>query len=87
MNPVLREGNSDRRAAKAVKGIRSQISPYDGSLVELTPNHMWLTWTAGDFYGSEKSIVMPKTDSLTDRISKAVASNLLAENISLKKAK
>ncbi len=32
VNPVLREGNSDRRAPASVKKLREETSPYDGCL-------------------------------------------------------
>lgn len=57
VNPVLREGNSDRRAPLAVKNF-SKKHPH--KLGAWTPDskaevaHM----SAGDFYGNEKSVVM-----------------------------
>jgi isocitrate dehydrogenase len=59
VNPVLREGNSDRRAPLAVKEYARKnpktvpLSPWEkGSKAHVA--HM----TSGDFYGNEKSIVM-----------------------------
>ncbi|MCL6619588.1 NADP-dependent isocitrate dehydrogenase [Thermomonas hydrothermalis] len=58
VNPVLREGNSDRRAPKAVKAY-ARTHPH--RLAAWTPDnqahvaHM----QEGDFYGSEQSCVMP----------------------------
>ena len=59
VNPVLREGNSDRRAAAAVKNYalknptkRVKLRPYDsssGAYVE----HM----KGGDFFSNEKSVI------------------------------
>ena len=57
VNPVLREGNSDRRAPLAVKNF-SKKNPH--KLGAWTPDskaevvHM----TCGDFYGNEKSVLM-----------------------------
>jgi isocitrate dehydrogenase len=57
VNPVLREGNSDRRAPLAVKNF-SKKNPH--KLGAWTPDsksevaHM----SGGDFYGNEKSVVM-----------------------------
>ncbi|MDH4262430.1 MAG: NADP-dependent isocitrate dehydrogenase [Spirochaetia bacterium] len=57
VNPVLREGNSDRRAAASVKHF-AQKNPH--KLAAWSPDskarvaHM----TGGDFYGSEKSMVV-----------------------------
>ncbi|MGM0418340.1 MAG: NADP-dependent isocitrate dehydrogenase [Thermodesulfobacteriota bacterium] len=60
VNPVLREGNSDRRAATAVKEF-SRKHPH--KLIKPWPEesksrvaHM----SEGDFYGSEKSVVIEK---------------------------
>ncbi len=63
VNPVLREGNSDRRAADAVK-LYAKNNPH--SMGEWTPDskshvaHM----TDGDFYGTEKSYVTEKEDAV-----------------------
>ena len=61
VNPVLREGNSDRRAATAVKKFAQKFPhkmmkpwPESGSKARVT--HM----TEKDFYGSEKSETMDK---------------------------
>ncbi len=59
VNPVLREGNSDRRAPASVKNF-SRKNPH--KLAPWTPQsrghvaHM----TAGDFYGNEKSVCLPE---------------------------
>jgi isocitrate dehydrogenase len=65
VNPVLREGNSDRRAAAAVKK-NAQKHPH--KMMKPWPEqsqcrvaHM----EAGDFYGTEKSITMDKADTVT----------------------
>jgi isocitrate dehydrogenase len=63
VNPVLREGNSDRRAPASVKQYaRSHPHSMGGWSKESKTNvaHM----TAGDFRTSEKSAVMPTDDSL-----------------------
>ncbi|ESU22677.1 isocitrate dehydrogenase, NADP-dependent [Flavobacterium enshiense DK69] len=57
VNPVLREGNSDRRAPKSVKNY-AKANPHSmgawsaDSITEIA--HM----EAGDFYGSEKSVTV-----------------------------
>ena len=65
VNPVLREGNSDRRAAKSVKQFAKKH-----------PHRMMKQWPAGgskarvahmeskDFYGSEQSVTMDKACSV-----------------------
>ncbi len=65
VNPVLREGNSDRRAAKAVKRF-AQKNPHrlkafsDNSKAYVS--HMN---GDGDFYANEKSVVMDKAQKVT----------------------
>jgi isocitrate dehydrogenase len=59
VNPVLREGNSDRRAAASVKKFAQKhphkmMKPWPESGSKARVAHM----TEGDFYGSEKSVTM-----------------------------
>ena len=65
VNPVLREGNSDRRAAKAVKRF-AQNNPH--RLKAFSENSKaYVTHMAGDgdFYGNEKSVTMEKGQKVT----------------------
>ena len=65
VNPVLREGNSDRRAAKAVKRF-AQNNPH--RLKAFSENSkVYVAHMAGDgdFYGNEKSIVIDKACKVT----------------------
>ena len=57
VNPVLREGNSDRRAPLAVKNFAKK-NPH--KLGAWTPDSKAevATMSEGDFYGNEKSVVM-----------------------------
>ena len=64
VNPVLREGNSDRRAAKAVKEYAQKHPHSMGAWSKDSKSHV-AHMEGGDFYGSEKSIVMDKDDTLT----------------------
>ena len=79
VNPVLREGNSDRRAAKAVKEYARKYPHTMGAWSSESKSHV-AYMDAGDFYGSEKSIVMPKSDSLMIQF-EGSGKQLLAENI------
>lgn len=79
VNPVLREGNSDRRAAKAVKEYARKYPHTMGAWSSESKSHV-AHMDAGDFYGSEKSIVMPKSDSLTIEF-EGSGKQLLAENV------
>ncbi|VAY88175.1 Isocitrate dehydrogenase [NADP]; Monomeric isocitrate dehydrogenase [NADP] [hydrothermal vent metagenome] len=65
VNPVLREGNSDRRAAKAVKKF-AQNNPH--RLKAFSDNSKaYVSHMAGDgdFYGNEKSVTMDKAQKVT----------------------
>ena len=54
VNPVLREGNSDRRAPKAVKNYAKKHPHSMGHWTADSKSHV-SSMTAGDFYGSEVS--------------------------------
>jgi isocitrate dehydrogenase len=61
VNPVLREGNSDRRVAKPVKEF-AQKNPHSmGTWTSESKTHV-AHMKSGDFYGSEKSTII-KQDS------------------------
>ncbi len=59
VNPVLREGNSDRRVAAAVKEFAQKHPHSVGAWTKDSKTHV-AHMTEGDFYGSEKSVVIPK---------------------------
>ncbi len=64
VNPVLREGNSDRRAALSVKKF-GQKNPH--KLMKPWPENSQCRvahMEQGDFYGSEKSVTMEKADTV-----------------------
>ncbi|MFT6855258.1 MAG: isocitrate dehydrogenase [Cyclobacteriaceae bacterium] len=54
VNPVLREGNSDRRAPKAVKAYARKNPHSMGAWSRDSKTHV-ASMSEGDFYGSEKS--------------------------------
>lgn len=57
VNPVLREGNSDRRAPKAVKNY-AKANPHSmGAWSSNSKTHV-ASMESGDFYGSEKSVTI-----------------------------
>ena len=64
VNPVLREGNSDRRAAKAVKDFAKKYPHTMGAWSSESKSHV-AHMESGDFYGSEQSIIMSADESLT----------------------
>ena len=64
VNPVLREGNSDRRVAKPVKEF-AQANPHRmGEWSQDSKSHV-ASMTEGDFYGSEQSHTMEKASSVS----------------------
>ena len=57
VNPVLREGNSDRRAPKAVKNF-ARVNPHSmGAWTSDSKTHV-ATMSAGDFKSNEKSVTV-----------------------------
>jgi len=62
VNPVLREGNSDRRAPKAVKNYAKKNPHSMGVWASNSKTHV-ASMAEGDFYGSEKSVTV---DGATD---------------------
>ncbi|WP_457809347.1 NADP-dependent isocitrate dehydrogenase [Kushneria sp. EE4] len=63
VNPVLREGNSDRRAPKSVKNYAKKYPHRMGEWSSDSKSHV-SHMSEGDFYGSEKSAVIDKAGSL-----------------------
>ena len=64
VNPVLREGNSDRRAPLAVKNYARKHPHSMGAWTADSATHVD-SMTAGDFYGSEKSLTLDQATQLT----------------------
>jgi len=85
VNPVLREGNSDRRPAASVKKFAQKnphkmMKPWNPAGMKTKVAHM----TEKDFYGSEKSITMDKpTDIRIEFIDKNGNKKILKEKLSL----
>ena len=59
VNPVLREGNSDRRVAPPVKAYAKKNPHRMGNWSKASRTHV-SHMTKGDFYGTEKSATMTK---------------------------
>ena len=57
VNPVLREGNSDRRAPKAVKNY-AKANPHSMGAWSSDSKTKVASMHTGDFYGSEKSVTL-----------------------------
>lgn len=62
VNPVLREGNSDRRAPRAVKEYARKHPHKMGEWSKDSKTHV-ASMTTGDFYETEKSITLKNNDS------------------------
>ena len=70
VNPVLREGNSDRRVAAPVKAY-AKANPHSmGKWSADSASHV-AHMTAGDFYGSEQSAVVGKSGNLVIELATA----------------
>jgi isocitrate dehydrogenase len=78
VNPVLREGNSDRRAPKAVKEYARKHPHSMGEWSQASRTHV-ATMKRGDFYHGEKSMTLDK-----DRKVKMVLETKSGETIVLK---
>jgi isocitrate dehydrogenase len=61
VNPVLREGNSDRRAPKAVKNY-AKANPHSMGAWSADSKTKVSSMTEGDFYGSEKSVTVAEAN-------------------------
>ncbi|HSJ90616.1 MAG TPA: NADP-dependent isocitrate dehydrogenase [Ilumatobacter sp.] len=63
VNPVLREGNSDRRAPKAVKEY-ARSHPHSMGAWSADSKTRVATMGANDFYSNEQSVTMAEADDL-----------------------
>ncbi|MEO0645265.1 MAG: NADP-dependent isocitrate dehydrogenase, partial [Cyanobacteria bacterium J06650_10] len=63
VNPVLREGNSDRRVAAAVKEYAQKNPHKVGAWTAKSKSHV-AHMEADDFYGSERSVVLEQAGSV-----------------------
>ena len=63
VNPVLREGNSDRRAPKAVKNFAKKNPHSMGEWSKDSKTHV-ATMSSGDFRSNEKSVTLQNEDVL-----------------------
>ena len=66
VNPVLREGNSDRRAPESVKR-HAQANPHRMGVWEPDSRTRVATMASGDFHHNEQSVVLAGGDVLTIR--------------------
>ena len=83
VNPVLREGNSDRRAPRAVKEY-ARKNPHSMGAWKSDSKSNVASMSEGDFYGSEKSVtVQEATDVSIQHIAEDGTKTILKEKVSL----
>ncbi|WJS96889.1 NADP-dependent isocitrate dehydrogenase [Flavobacterium johnsoniae] len=63
VNPVLREGNSDRRAPRAVKNF-AKANPHSMGAWSADSKTKVASMSGGDFYGSEKSLTVSEANDV-----------------------
>lgn len=84
VNPVLREGNSDRRAPLSVKNYARKHPHRMGKWSPGSKSHV-AHMDGGDFYGSEKSATLDKAGSLRiEFIGKDGATKVLKDKLAVK---
>jgi isocitrate dehydrogenase len=78
VNPVLREGNSDRRAPNAVKNYARKNPHSMGAWSKDSQTHI-ATMASGDFRANEKSVTIPKAGKVNINFVGDKGSELLKE--------
>lgn len=83
VNPVIREGNSDRRAPKAVKAF-ARANPHKmGAWSAQCTTHV-AAMSSGDFFGNEKSVTISKpTSARIEFVGKDGTVAILKDNLKL----
>jgi isocitrate dehydrogenase len=85
VNPVLREGNSDRRAPPAVKRF-AQKHPHSMEAWSQASRTHVSHMHGGDFYSGEKSMTLEKACNVSmDLVTKSGKTIVLKENLALEK--
>ena len=85
VNPVLREGNSDRRAPRAIKNYAKKNPHSMGAWSPSSKTHV-ATMGNNDFKTNEKSITLPKaTDIKIELVDNNGSSTILKEKVALLK--
>ena len=80
VNPVLREGNSDRRAPKPVKAYAKQNPHSMGQWSASSASHV-STMGSGDFASNEKSVTITKAGSVKIQLVNAKGTSILKEAV------
>ena len=85
VNPVLREGNSDRRAPKAVKNYAKKNPHSMGKWSSSSKSHV-STMTEGDFCHNEKSVTLLEGTTVNiEHTDTEGSTTILKENLTLLK--
>jgi isocitrate dehydrogenase len=85
VNPVLREGNSDRRAPKAIKNYAMKNPHTMGEWSSDSKTHV-ATMSHGDFRANEKSMTLTNADEVRiELVSADGSSKVLKDKLSLQK--
>ncbi|MFT4978711.1 MAG: isocitrate dehydrogenase, partial [Myxococcota bacterium] len=83
VNPVLREGNSDRRAPKAVKAFARSNPHRMGKWSSDSRSHV-STMDSGDFFHNERSLTLPSaTTARIEHVSADGAVTVLKDGLAL----
>jgi isocitrate dehydrogenase len=82
VNPVLREGNSDRRVAPSVKAFAKKNPHSMGAWSGSSKSHV-AHMNDGDFYASEKSYISPKNQNLKIEFHSSSGVKVLKEKVTL----
>jgi isocitrate dehydrogenase len=83
VNPVIREGNSDRRAPKAVKAFARKNPHKMGAWSATSATHV-ASMTHGDFFANEKSVTVPQATTIRiEHVAAGGATTILKDGIKL----
>ncbi len=82
VNPVLREGNSDRRAAEAVKNYAKNHPHSMGAWSADSKSHV-ATMSSGDFFSTEESVTLEKATTVRIEFVGASGTTVLKEKVAL----
>ncbi|MCB4744951.1 MAG: NADP-dependent isocitrate dehydrogenase [Sulfurovum sp.] len=80
VNPVLREGNSDRRAASAVKKYAQNHPHRLKPFAENSKAYVAHMGGNGDFYGNEQSVTIEKAQTVTIMLNKKELKSIQAHD-------
>ena len=78
VNPVLREGNSDRRAPKAVKNFAKKHPHSMGAWTKDSKTHV-ATMQSGDFFHNEQSVTVPEATSVALKAGEIIDATVMSK--------